>query len=68
MPNKTFVSREARKKAFESIRKIRSERIPSGFNPHYSIKPTTVQDINVSSKTGPKMKTQQWERTSGGRG
>lgn len=57
------VKREQRAKAFAAIREIRARRGPSLFNPHYEIKPTPVKDSSVSSKTGPRMLTQQWEPT-----
>lgn len=60
------VKRATRAKAFAAIRALKERRRANGptlFNPHYEIRGRAVQDPSVSSKTGPQLKTQQWEAT-----
>jgi hypothetical protein len=56
----------ARKEAFRRIGAAITRRAAQGptlFNPHYQIRARAVADRELSSSTGPQLKTQQWEPT-----
>lgn len=59
------IDRKTRSQIFQTIRAIREHRqsTPTAFNNHFEIGLKPIQSGSVTTKTGPKMYSQQWQRT-----